>query len=171
MTREDFFPKRINDMNLTVGVEVGVGQGNHTINILKRSKIKTFYCVDSYHDNFNGIDSGDLRFEEAKMNLKTYIDCGRVHLLRGESVEIASSFDDNFFDFCYIDGDHSYRGIKGDFEAWFCKLKNGGLFCGHDYKNKGGCGVKRFIDEFCTVNDYKLGVVGRVAPSWWIIKK
>lgn len=65
--------------------------------------------------------------------LKKYGDKKNVTLIKGSSFEKHSTFDDNFFDWIYIDADHSYNGIKTNIEKWFPKLKVGGVFSGHDY--------------------------------------
>jgi hypothetical protein len=45
------------------------------------------------------------------------------------------------FDFAFIDGDHSYEGVKFDFEL----VERGGRVLFHDYPGKEG--VKKFVDE------------------------
>jgi len=42
-------------------------------------------------------------------------------------------FPEEFFDFIYLDARHNYEGIKEDLHAWYPKLKQGGLFAGHDF--------------------------------------
>lgn len=50
-------------------------------------------------------------------------------------------------DFLYIDGDHSYEGVKKDIKMWFPKVKSGGLIGGDDYGG-GFVRVKQAVDEF-----------------------
>lgn len=38
-------------------------------------------------------------------------------------------------DFLFIDGDHSYEGIKGDWEAWSDNIQSGGIVALHDSVN------------------------------------
>lgn len=45
-------------------------------------------------------------------------------------------------DMLFIDADHSYQGVKRDYEAWFSKVKTGGYFAFHD------------VGEGCEVLDY-----------------
>ena len=39
------------------------------------------------------------------------------------------------FDLVFIDGDHSYEGIKGDWEAWSIHIAEGGIVALHDSIN------------------------------------
>lgn len=41
------------------------------------------------------------------------------------------------YEYIYIDGDHSYEGVKSDFEAYWPKLKPGGIMSFHDITLKG----------------------------------
>jgi disulfide oxidoreductase YuzD len=46
-------------------------------------------------------------------------------------------FPDNYFDFVYIDANHTWQGITNDIHDWWPKVKLGGYLCGHDYIYKG----------------------------------
>ncbi len=61
-------------------------------------------------------------------------------------------------DFVFLDADHTYDEVKKDLFAWSFKLKNGGLFGGHDYDHPlhPEWGVKRAVDEFCNDNGHTL---------------
>lgn len=39
-------------------------------------------------------------------------------------------------DLCFIDGDHSYNGAKGDILAWLPNIKPGGIMAVHDFDKK-----------------------------------
>lgn len=52
-----------------------------------------------------------------------------------ETVEkVKKILNKNEFDYIFIDGDHSYDGIKNDFENYFPLLKSNGIFTLHDTK-------------------------------------
>ncbi len=79
-----------------------------------------------------------------------------LHLLRGDSHQ-QSSFDRvrNLLcgaplDFLFIDGDHSYPGVKRDFELYSPLVRQGGLIAFHDIARHPadvGCQVDRFWSE------------------------
>lgn len=50
----------------------------------------------------------------------------------------------------FIDGDHSYKGVKKDFHAHWNSLKIGGYCLAHDYQCRNCSGVTKLIDDFIT---------------------
>lgn len=56
------------------------------------------------------------------------------------------------FGYIYIDGDHSYEGVKRDYDIFYPHLADGGIMAFHDVDVEGEttwgeCGVKTFWDE------------------------
>jgi cephalosporin hydroxylase len=68
-------------------------------------------------------------------------------------------------DLLIIDGDHSYEGVKFDFEHYFPYLKPGGYVIHDDYNAKEWPGVQQFVDEdLPRFKDYEhLGSISRTA--------
>ncbi|CAK0779610.1 conserved hypothetical protein [Gammaproteobacteria bacterium] len=66
-----------------------------------------------------------------------------------------------------IDGDHSYEGIKFDFDHYFQFLQPGGYVIFDDYNAKEWPGVQKFIDEDLTkIADVEyLGAISRTAVA------
>ena len=50
-----------------------------------------------------------------------------------DSIEAAKQYEDETFDFVYIDASHHYDFVKSDILAWYPKVKKGGYIGGHDY--------------------------------------
>lgn len=50
-------------------------------------------------------------------------------------------------DFVFIDGDHSYEGVKRDFELWSALVRPGGIIAFHDMKPDAPDGVPRLWAE------------------------
>jgi hypothetical protein len=57
----------------------------------------------------------------------------RTHMKRGYSVPAAKSFEDEYFDWLYIDALHTREAVLDDLRAWWPKLRSGGLISGDDY--------------------------------------
>lgn len=61
-----------------------------------------------------------------------------LHLLRADSHDsntlnqVKQLFADNPIDFAFIDGDHTYDGVKSDFEQYGSLVRPGGLIAFHD---------------------------------------
>jgi protein-L-isoaspartate O-methyltransferase len=64
------------------------------------------------------------------------------------SHKAAEGFMDETVDMVFIDADHSYEGVKKDFEAWFPKIKHGGKIAFHDVGP--GCPVFDFYNNELT---------------------
>lgn len=62
----------------------------------------------------------------------------KLHLLRGDShstesqEKVKSLLGDKQIDFLFIDGDHSYEGVKRDYELYSPLVRSGGLIALHD---------------------------------------
>lgn len=53
--------------------------------------------------------------------------------IQGNSHQQHENYAEDTFDFIYIDGDHTFDGVKLDITLWWPKLKPGGIMAGHDY--------------------------------------
>jgi predicted O-methyltransferase YrrM len=70
----------------------------------------------------------------------------RFHLFREYSDNIALKLEENHFDLIFIDGLHEYDQLSKDCANFYSKLKEGGIFAGHDYNAI--TGVRKAADEF-----------------------
>jgi predicted O-methyltransferase YrrM len=132
------------------GIEIGTCRAESTAYFLEKCpNIDLLTTIDPYkgYQDWNGEitqETVDRFMEVAKKNLKQY--GKRVKMLREESTGVADTFKDKSVDFIFVDGDHSYDATLADCEAYYSKLKSGGLFCGHDYQTIES--VKRSVDDF-----------------------
>ena len=90
-----------------------------------------------------------------------------VSIHREFSIEV--SFPDQYFDWVYIDGDHTYEVVLKDLEFYYPLVKKGGYLCGDDYgwgpkgsrkHPDGNGGPKRAVDEFVNTNNLEVIVKG-----------
>lgn len=84
-----------------------------------------------------------------------------IFIHRKTSEEASREFDDNYFDWVYIDGNHSYEYVKKDLNCWYPKVK--GILCGDDYvvSEKLQFGVIEAVDEFVKERDLELSVFNK----------
>ncbi len=68
--------------------------------------------------------------------------------------------EDNYFDWVYLDGDHSHEGVLRDLNSALRVVKKGGLILGDDYawpfQKHGKPGVTSAVDEFVKTTGLKL---------------
>jgi hypothetical protein len=131
--------------------EIGVFKCEFSDKILKTTQPKKLHLID--------IDNGAI--EIANQKFAQDISNGRVAVELGNSYEIILSMPDNYFDWVYIDGDHSYEGVKQDLNATRLKLKPDGLIAMNDYTFLGSLdlvkyGVIEAVNEFCWEHNFEL---------------
>lgn len=124
VTSRMVLPIYLNKNNLIgSGAEIGVKHGRHANYILQHWNGNMLFLVDTW-----------LKVEiknEAMENLKAFKD--RCKFIHKSSINAAKEMSNDSLDFCYIDACHTYDSAKEDINAWWPKVRVGGLFCGHDY--------------------------------------
>jgi hypothetical protein len=97
----------------------------------------------------------DKNYSDAMMRVKFAIE--KVNVLRGISWEMAANVEDESLDLLYIDCCHTYECVTKDLQAWFPKLKRGGVCAGHDYINN-AYGVFEAVRDF-TAGNYAVHII------------
>jgi predicted O-methyltransferase YrrM len=108
---------------------------------LKKSAGSKLHCIDTWQNEGMAEGKRDT-FAEFKKNTAKYKNLIIPH--RGDSQELAGKFN-NRIDFLFVDGDHSYEGVRADVNSWFPKLNSGALVLFHDVGWAEG--VQQVIDE------------------------
>lgn len=69
-------------------------------------------------------------------------------------------FGKEYFDWVYIDADHSYASVLEDLQHWYPQVKKGGFLCGDDYgwSHPLTAGPQPAVDEFVALHDLKVEV-------------
>ena len=123
-------------------VEVGVETGAYLDIYYPQleSITEKFYLVDmwQYEGNEDFVDkySGGNYNNELEKGYdrvkRLYGDNPKVQMCKGSSEDWAEKFEDGFFDYLYLDADHSKKSVLADLKSWYPKVKNGGIIAGHD---------------------------------------
>ena len=163
--------------------EIGVFTGDFANQLLSLRPSKLILC-----DPFQGVvSSGDADGNHVRHAYlpAVYLQIAQqaaslpqLVLLRGYSHELLPLLEPHCLDAIYIDGDHSYEGVKRDLEIAQRLVKPGGLICGHDYEmnpakteNCYDFGVKRAVDEFCAATGYRILSKGMDGQISYAIRK
>ena len=138
-------------------VEVGVSFGKNAYRINKIMEPEELVLVDPWEKCFKtGIDS-PARIEESQRSEQNVRNCfesmEHVKIIKDFSVDAALVWDDNYFDFAYIDGDHSYESVIEDLYTWSKKVKPFGYIAGHDYSTAPTNEVRKALEKFLENND------------------
>jgi predicted O-methyltransferase YrrM len=149
------------------GAEVGVWCGPNAEALLSVFPNLHLLLVDTYVDEGqpNALISKYTAAEAREMASKAVQPYdGRYTWMIQPSVEAAALVPDGDLDFVFIDADHQYEPVKEDIEAWYPKVRNGGIVAGHDYSvhHKG---VIRAVQE--RFGDRHKLARGKV---WWVRK-
>jgi SAM-dependent methyltransferase len=144
----DMMPKQ------AVCIEVGTQTGNFALQIKERTQPKKFHIVDLYLDQF-----------QYREQLQSDIESGKICLHQGYSSQILETFDDGYFDWIYIDADHSYKGFLADLKASARKLKPNGYIVCNDYTvwSPGEVfpyGILRGVHEHCVEDNWEFVFIG-----------
>jgi len=146
-----------------VGAEIGVHKGAFSQRILNVAKPRRLVLIDpwmrassaEYARSWYGGSSVqqeemEERFQGVMQKFRQHVSRGIVEVVRKNSVDAAPMYEDNFFDFVYIDGDHAYDGVMRDLTLFYEKVKPGGLIVGDDYRFGGWWegGVVKAFNEF-----------------------
>ena len=137
----------------SVIMEIGSFKGKSTCFIAEGigDKKMQFFCIDPWKDGLMQ-EKGDAIFNEFLQNTKEYRD--RFSILRKFSHEVIKEWPAHRkIDFLWVDGDHSYEGVKKDILNWMPLVKKSSFVCFHDYRDAPG--VKKAVDELVRDNKIK----------------
>lgn len=124
-------------------VEVGTWYGRSVIYLAnqfkafgKRVKID---CVDTWDGGTDSVLQAQLA-QEPRDLFSVFMDHVRasrnqhiINPVRLPSIEAAKQYADNSLDVVFIDADHHYEAVLADLNAWYPKVKPGGIIAGHDF--------------------------------------
>lgn len=167
----DVVPKVVRDQGLRVGVEVGTDRGTFADLLLGTAKlVYKLYCVDPYRSyaEMSYPRLPDLLI--ATHRLSVYGD--RPQFLQMSSKRAAEFLSNVELDFVYIDGAHDRQSVAEDLDLWWPRLREGGLFSGHDFDDEHH-EVRDAVLAFCRKQQIEEIFVARDsdgAPSWFFNK-
>lgn len=119
-----------------VVAELGTQTGRFAREILRRTKPRELHLVDHDYTQFDQSGLCDS--------------CVVRHA--GDTSETIATFAPDYFDWIYVDADHSYKGVMRDIAACMGRVKPGGFLVFNDFAHidpyLGRYGVHRAVTRF-----------------------
>jgi predicted O-methyltransferase YrrM len=140
--------------------EIGVFQGGNAMRLLTMP-INRLFLIDPYK-SYNQYESQKIAYVQKQLDEAKKIMLERVaaHPMKHkvtviikDSIEGSKEFEDGFFDYVYIDGNHSYPAVIKDLNAWYPKVKKGGFLAGHDYMTEA---TAKAVNDFAVPKGLKV---------------
>jgi len=119
---------------------------------------KTIYCIDPWE--YKGKEDINSFRAESEFD-KTSSMYDNIIKVKHTSGYAVSMFEDSSLDLVYIDGCHDYECVIDDINNYLPKIKNGGIICGHDYKEQ----VKKAVDKILGEKNIRV-----YQDSSWLVK-
>jgi hypothetical protein len=140
-----------------VVAELGVDVGGFTAQILEICTPAKLHLIDFW---------GSKRYHQGKREgvfrrFASQIEATQVEINLGLSTDVVHDFTDKYFDWIYIDTDHTYQTTKQELELYQQKVKIGGIIAGHDYIIGNWLEMRRYgvieaVHEFCIRNHWEM---------------
>ncbi len=158
----------------SVGAEIGVDEGEFTVQLLETGNFQKLVLIDIWISDRYSEDKAD----HVKNQFASELESGLAEIVRERSIEAASLFPDAYFDWIYIDTDHSFQTTLDELYAWAPKIKPGGVISGHDYVRGNWISTYRYgvieaVHKFCVDEDWELAAltVNRTENPSFAIRK
>lgn len=143
--------KKVQELKPKVILEIGTAQGGSLFLFTKLADSNAkIISIDLPKGDFGG------GYEEYKIDFyKSFVSGNQtMHLLREDShstetrKKVEAILEGQKIDFLFIDGDHTYNGVKSDFDLYSPLVSSNGLIGFHDIvASTEGCEVRRFWNE------------------------
>lgn len=135
-------------------------------------------AIDTWQGDKHAGDYDELIFSRVNEIKNACYSNIKINFIRKTFDHASREYPDNSVDLLHVDGLHTYKIVKHDYETWFSKVKYNGIILLHDVAvKKWGFGVHKLFDEiqkdFKTIkfdHSYGLGVIFREPQMYQLIK-
>jgi acetyltransferase-like isoleucine patch superfamily enzyme len=164
--------------------EIGVYRGCFASRINKECSFNQLHLIDpwsldpndEYVRKYNCRDDMDALYKQILTRFDNEISLGKIVLHRDYSYNVAKQLPNNYFDWIYVDGMHSYEAVYKDLIEFAPKMKEDGFILGHDFSNtplgrKMMFGVVAAVRRFSGESDWKIILItNEDAPSYLLAR-
>jgi hypothetical protein len=143
-----------------IGAEIGVASGVFAYHVLMKQQPSKLYLIDPWQYGLQSdmeLDPTPEKQVFRDFDYKNVVDLFKpypnIEVIRMKSEDAVVLFTDDYFDYVYIDGEHSYAAVTRDLNNYFSKVKVGGYLIGDDY---GWTGVMDAVQDFIKSHENEL---------------
>lgn len=137
----------INLLGLEYGIELGTFIGISALGLLHYCPtVKKLYTIDKYQPYSDEMypyievtsEESQLLKKCAEKILKSTYDHvkDRVEIVYGDTLEVSKDFEDEKYDFIFMDSHLSPEQLKSELPLWYPKIRKGGIISIHDTEEK-----------------------------------
>jgi predicted O-methyltransferase YrrM len=142
--------KELGDNSNKRMIEIGSFVGESTV--LFAQSFKEVIAIDPFLEGYDDKDPTSYLFEFDNV-YQTYLDritvYSNIQTIVDTSDNAVKELVGKQFDFVYIDGLHTYEGVKTDIVNYLPLVKTGGVIGGHDYTDK----IPHLVGVYNAVNE------------------
>lgn len=138
--------------------ELGVNEGDFSEQILQFTTPRKLHLIDAWGDETRYHDGLKIKVQD---KFSEDLETGTVEVNIGFSTDILKTFSNHYFDWVYLDTDHTYKVTAAELNILKDKVKPNGIIAGHDYiigNWVGDCryGVIEAVNELCVKDNWEL---------------
>lgn len=138
--------------------EIGVDRGQFSEEIIKITQPTKLHLVDAWGDPLRYSD--ELK-QSVREKFSNEISEGKIEMNIGFSTTVLKTFPSKYFDWVYLDTDHTYQTTRDELLILIDKVKDAGIIAGHDYTIGNWTGSFRYgvieaVHEVCVKFDWEL---------------
>jgi hypothetical protein len=142
----------------SVIAEVGVEYGDFSQALIERFRPREFHAFDLFPMSDR---DGLPHIEYYRRRLASNGASAQVKIYEGDSSTQLAQRPDESYDLIYIDGDHTYEGVRKDAHVSLRKMKRHGLLVFNDYKMQDhlynvAFGVVHVVNDLCVNHGFRM---------------
>ena len=159
-----------------IGAELGVFRGHFSRVLLDFPKTKRLHLIAPWYfltGNWTWSGGNNSTVDALCLILKDFekeLSEKRVFIHVEDDRKVLNEFEDNYFDWVYIDSSHSYQHTVDELKILKNKVKNNGIICGDDWRpdpKHRHHGVYVAVKEFMEENNCELLYSNKENLQWF----
>ncbi len=166
--------------------EIGVYVGDFSERIYEQTSPMQLHLIDPWtfqdDEEYSLDDSNvpqakaDQHYQRVCDRFAPQIEAEVIKVHRDYSQDAVEQFPDDYFDWIYIDANHTYEACLSDLRLYGPKVKSTGFICGHDFANHSGAlqmkfGVVEAVNQFVQETGYEFTLLTYEPYPTYVIAK